>query len=96
VTGNFVVCYFDFKSGQTAAHTSGEYVSRDGTAHTQTVESFFAVLKRRLSEQHLGRYVDEFAFRWNPRSALGIEDAERASGMLKGAVCKRVTCGSTN
>ena len=67
-------------------------------AHTQTVESFFAILKRgvtgsfhSVSEQHLLRYVDEFAFRWNTRSAMGIEDAERASRAIKGAVGKRLT-----
>ena len=44
-----------------------------------------------VSEQHLQRYVDEFAFRWNKRSSLGIEDTERASRMIKGAVGKRLT-----
>ncbi|NJO34635.1 MAG: transposase, partial [Rhodospirillales bacterium] len=57
---------------KTVAHTLGEYVTKDGLAHTQTVESFFAIIKRgvtgsfhSVSEQHLQRYVDEFAFRWN-------------------------------
>jgi hypothetical protein len=44
-----------------------------------------------VSEQHLQRYVNEFAFRWNTRSALGIEDAERARLMLKVGVGKRLT-----
>ena len=43
-----------------------------------------------VSEQHLQRYVDEFAFGWNARSALGVEDAERARLMVKGAVGKRL------
>jgi hypothetical protein len=79
-----------FAQHKTVAHTLGEYVKDD--AHTQTVESFFAILKRgvmgsfhSVSEQHLQRYVDEFAFRWNTRSSLGIEDAERASLMVKAA-----------
>ena len=62
-----------------------------------TAEAFFAILKRgvmgsfhSISEQHLERYVAEFAFRWNARSALGIEDAERARMMVKGAVGKRL------
>jgi hypothetical protein len=86
----------DFADHQTVAHTLGEYVR--GEAHTQTVESFFAILKRgvtgsfhSISEQHLQRYVEEFAFRWNTRSAMGIEDTERASRMVKGAVGKRLT-----
>lgn len=49
-----------------------------------------------VSEQHLGRYVDEFAFRWDTRSSLGIEDAERASRMIKGAVGKRLTYRPTD
>ena len=44
-----------------------------------------------VSEQHLQRYVDEFAFRWNTRSSLGIEDTERATLLIKGAVGKRLT-----
>jgi hypothetical protein len=88
----------DFAEHRTVAHTLGEYVSDDGEAHTQTAESFFSLLKRGIngsfhsvSEQHLSRYVDEFAFRWNTRSALGIEDTERASRAIKGAVGKRLT-----
>ncbi len=78
-------------------HSAGEYVSKDGKVHIQTAESFFAILKRgvmgsfhSISEQHLHRYVDEFAFRWNARSALGVEDAERARRMVKGAIGKRL------
>jgi transposase-like protein len=88
----------DFADHRTVAHTLGEYVSKDGEAHTQTVESFFSLIKRGIngsfhsvSEQHLSRYVDEFAFRWNARSALGVEDTERASRAIKGAAGKRLT-----
>ncbi len=49
-------------------HSIGEYV--DGNAHTNGIESFWALLKRGLygtyhnvSEKHLQRYVNEFAFR---------------------------------
>ena len=79
-------------------HAAGEYVKDDGKTHTQTVESFFAIMKRgvtgsfhSISEQHLQRYVNEFAFRWNTRSSLGIEDTERAARAVKGAVGKRLT-----
>jgi len=54
----------------TVNHSQGEYV-RDGVT-TNGIESVFAVLKRGLigvyhhaSQKHLGRYVDEFAFRLN-------------------------------
>ena len=86
----------DFAEHRTVAHTLGEYY-KDG-AGVQSAESFFAILKRgvygsfhSVSEQHLSRYVDEFAFRWNTRSALGVEDTERASRMVKGASGKRLT-----
>jgi transposase-like protein len=69
----------EFKDHGVVVHSRGEYVGKDGITHTQTVESFFAILKRgvmgsfhSVSEQHLQRYVDEFAFRWNTRSSLGI------------------------
>ncbi len=81
----------DFADHQSVAHTLGEYVSKDGAAHTQTVESFFAILKRGItgsfhsvSEQHLARYCDEFAFRWNTRSSGTIYLTERGrSGILQ-------------
>jgi hypothetical protein len=44
-----------------------------------------------VSEQHLQRYVDEFAFRWDNRSAMGVEDTERAALAIKGARGKRLT-----
>ena len=86
----------DFAEHKTVAHTLGEYVR--GDVHTQDVESFFALIKRgvtgsfhSVSEQHLQRYVDEFAFRWNTRSSLGIEDTERAALTIKASVGKRLT-----
>ena len=43
------------------------------------------------SKQHLHRYLAEFDFRYNYRSALGIEDQERAGAALKGITGKRLT-----
>lgn len=92
-----------FAKHETVNHSQDEYVSKDGKAHVQSAESFFAILKRGItgsfhsvSEQHLQRYVDEFAFRWNTRSALGVEDFERAAMLLKGAAGKRLTYRPTN
>jgi transposase-like protein len=46
----------------------------DGDSHTNTVESFWALLKRgivgqyhKVSIKHLPKYVDEFSYRWNHR-----------------------------
>lgn len=82
-------------------HGIGEYVR--GEAHTNTVESYFAILKRgitgtyhHVSQQHLKRYLAEFDFRYNERAALNVTDAERATKAVKGVVGKRVTYQRTN
>ncbi|WP_309605316.1 transposase, partial [Phenylobacterium sp.] len=73
-----------------------EYVR--GDAYTNTVESYFAILKRgivgtfhHVSAQHLKRYVGEFDFRYNERSALGVTDIMRFDRAVGGIVGKRLT-----
>ena len=58
-------------------HTSW-YV--DGDIHTNTIEGFWALLKRGMfgqfhsvSRKHLQRYVDEFCYRYNLRHADGLD-----------------------
>ncbi|MDE2283644.1 MAG: IS1595 family transposase [Hyphomicrobiales bacterium] len=53
-------------------HTQGEYVI--GSVHTQTIDSFWSLLKRgvmgtfhKVSKKHLPLYVAEFQFRYNNR-----------------------------
>jgi transposase-like protein len=84
----------------TVKHSADEYVryEADGPVHTNTVEGCFSVFKRGMkgvyqhcAEKHLHRYLAEFEFRYNNRSALGIEDQERAGNALKGVVGKRLT-----
>ncbi len=77
-------------------HRAGEYVR--GDVHTNTVESYFATMKRgivgtyhHISQQHLKRYLCEFDFRYNERTALKVTDAERATKAVKGVVGKRLT-----
>jgi transposase-like protein len=77
-------------------HTLNEYVR--GDAYTNTVESYFAILKRgivgtfhHVSATHLKRYVAEFDFRYNERTALGVTDAMRFERAIPGIVGKRLT-----
>jgi hypothetical protein len=77
-------------------HSADEYVR--GDVHSNTVEGYFSILKRgiigtyhHVSEAHLKRYLAEFDFRYNERSALGVEDSERTTKALQGIVGKRLT-----
>ncbi|ANK79915.1 MAG: transposase [Rhizobiales bacterium NRL2] len=74
-------------------HSADEYV-RGGFWYTNTVESYFAILKRgvygtfhNLSEAHLHRYLAEFDFRYNTRT---MDDGERAETLLRQAKGKRL------
>jgi hypothetical protein len=58
-------------------HGRKEYVR--GDIHTNTIEGFWSQLKRSIngthhsvSHQHLQKYVDEFAFRYNHRAFEAI------------------------
>lgn len=83
-------------SHQTVNHGIGEYVR--GHAHTNTIESYFALLKRgvtgtyhHVSQRHLKRYLAEFDFRYNERAVLGVDDEARADRLIRGIVGKRLT-----
>lgn len=85
-----------FAGHDTVEHTRGEYVRDD--AHTNTLEGYYSISKRGMKgvyqhcgEKHLHRYLAEFDFRYNSRSAVGIEDGERATRALKGVVGKWLT-----
>jgi hypothetical protein len=74
-------------------HTIGEYVR--GDVYTNTAEGFFSLLKRgivgvyhHVGRGHLGRYVDEFSFRYEHRK---ISDGKRAELLVSGAEGKRLT-----
>ena len=73
-------------------HSVGEYVREQ--AHTNGVESFWAMLKRgyhgtyhRMSPKHLERYVTEFAGRHNVRE---MDTIEQMAFLAKGMVGKKL------
>ncbi|MEO1282859.1 MAG: IS1595 family transposase [Pseudomonadota bacterium] len=90
-----------FASHDLVDHSSGEYSRHDKDGKvvtTNTVEGYFSVFKRGMKgtyqhckEKHLHRYLAEFDFRYNNRSALKVSDEERAVEMLKGVKCRRLT-----
>jgi len=75
----------------------GEYVGKNGQT-TNNVENFFLQFKRGMrgtyihcDPQHVQRYLNEFAFRHNNRSGLGVTDGERTVRMMPGIEGKRLT-----
>ncbi len=89
----------DFAGGhQTVRHNRKEFAR--GDVSTNTVESYFALLKRgihgafhHVSKLHLHRYCDEFAFRWNYRKT---DDGERTEAAIKGSNGKRLVYKAIN
>ncbi len=84
----------EFSGHGTVNHGREEYVKKGGFVHTNTVESYFAILKRgvygsfhNVSEAHLPRYLAEFDFRYSNRK---LSDAEKAALLLTGAKGKRL------
>jgi transposase-like protein len=84
-----------FFSHESVNHSQGEFV-RDGVT-TNSIESVFAVLKRGLigvyhhaSAKHLGRYVDEFAFRLNEGN-VARHTLQRLDSFVSGVAGKRLT-----
>ena len=73
-------------------HSAKEYVR--GDAHTNTIESVFALVKRgmygvyhNVSRRHLHRYLAEFDFRYNRRH---VDDGERTAAAIKNGVGRRL------
>jgi transposase-like protein len=86
----------EFARHEMVNHEADEYVR--GDAYSNTVESYFATLKRgivgtyhHVSEAHLKRYLAEFDFRYSNRAALEVSDTIRAERALQGIVGKRLT-----
>ena len=89
----------EFASHETVIHSGEEYVryEDDRIITTNTIENVFSVFKRGMKgvyqhcgEAHLHRYLAEFDFRYNRRSALGVTDTERTKDVVRGAEGKRL------
>lgn len=85
-----------FASHETVKHRAGEYVR--GDVMTNNAEAYFSVFKRGMrgtyqhcAEKHLHRYLAEFDFRFNNRTALGVDDDLRTEQLVQGVVGKRLT-----
>jgi transposase-like protein len=84
-----------FQSHGVTKHKTGQYVTDGGDTHSNTAESYFALLKRgvygtfhHVSDQHLQKYCDEFSFRWDNRK---VDDSTRRDNAVKGIEGKRLT-----
>lgn len=94
--GHYLNIGREFTEHGVVKHGKGEYVRDD--IYTNTVEGYFSIFKRGMKgiyqhcgKQHLHRYLAEFDFRYNNRSANGVEDSQRALIALAGITGKRLT-----
>lgn len=84
-----------FFQHDTCNHSAGQWVN--GVAHTNSIESVWAVLKRGLhgiyhhaSPKHLHRYVDEFAWRLNEGNVI-IHTLHRLDAFVDATAGRRIT-----
>jgi transposase-like protein len=91
----------DFAKHDVVDHSRKEYSYTDRLSGVKiginSAEGYYSVFKRGMkgvyqhcAEKHLHRYVAEFDFRHSNRSALGVEDMERAERLAAGIVGKRL------
>ena len=85
----------EFGAHYAVNHSAKQFTGLGGYKHSNTAENFFSIFKRgvigtyhHMSEAHLGRYCNEFDFRYNTRE---MNDSERAALALKGGEGKRLT-----
>ena len=86
------IAYKGLLNHEAVQHSIGKWV--DGLAHTNGMESFWAMLKRayhgtyhRMSVQHLHRYIQEFAGRHNIRDK---DTLDQMRDLVAGMVGKRL------
>jgi transposase-like protein len=90
----------EYGAHEIVSHADREYAR--GEAHTNTAENYFSILKRgingvyhHVSEAHLPRYLSEFDFRYNNRTAFGVSDSERTLRALGQVGGKRLRYSQT-
>ncbi len=93
--GHYLHIGREFAAHGVVRHGREEYVI--GEVHTNTIEGYFSIFKRGMkgvyqhcAKKHLHRYLAEFDFRYNHRSALGVDDINRGSNAMAGIVGKRL------
>ncbi len=101
IADNTILCTDEHRSykGNKYKHLSVNHSAKqfvDGMAHTNSIESVWAVLKRgfygiyhSFSQKHLQRYINEFVFRLNEGN-VRIPTMERIDSLLKRCMEKRV------
>ena len=84
--------YRGLPNHQAVKHSVGQWVN--GQAHTNGLESFWALMKRgyhgtyhKMSPKHLDRYVDEFSGRFNQRP---LDTGDQMTAMVRGMDGKRL------
>jgi len=89
-----------FPSGATRQHVRCE---ADAFIRGNAAEDVFSLFNRGMkgvhqhcAEKHLHRYLAELDFRFNNRTAVGVNDGERATFAVKSAAGKRSTGGLTS
>lgn len=79
----------EFKGHNIVKHSKKEYVR--GDVHTNTIEGFWSLMKRgingiyhHVSHEHMHRYSDEFAYRYNSRKSTDPQRFERFFDRVEG------------
>ncbi|MHA6644740.1 IS1595 family transposase [Mesorhizobium sp. A623] len=95
----------EYATHRTTNHSAGEYARKEGdvVVHSNTIEGVFSVFKRGMigvyqhcGEAHLHRYLAEFDFRYNRRTALKWTDKMRVDAIMEGIEGKRLTYRSAH
>lgn len=86
----------EFATHETVHHAAKKYARSDVT--TNSVEGFFGIFKcgmrgiyQHCGEQHFQRYLNKFAFHYNNRIKLGVDDTKRATFALHEITGNRLT-----